>query len=57
MMLRTDRAWAFAGGGIVATSNPRDEWRETELKLAGITDAVSLELESGEHDSRQASNA
>jgi isochorismate synthase len=57
MMLRGDRAWAFAGGGIVATSNPRDEWRETELKLAGITDAVSLELESGEHDSRQASNA
>ncbi len=57
MMLRGDRAWAFAGGGIVATSNPRDEWRETELKLAGITDAVSLELETGEHDSRQASNA
>ncbi len=56
MMLRGDKAWAFAGGGIVATSNPRDEWRETELKLAGITDAVSLELETAEQE-RQASNA
>lgn len=56
MMLRGDRAWAFAGGGIVATSNPRDEWRETELKLAGITDSVGLELETAEHE-RPASNA
>lgn len=54
MMLRGDRAWAFAGGGIVATSNPRDEWRETELKLAGITDAVSLE--AAEHDAVQATS-
>ncbi len=43
LMVRGDTAWAFAGGGIVAASNARDEWRETELKLVGITDAVSIE--------------
>jgi isochorismate synthase len=43
LMVRGDTAWAFAGGGIVAASNARDEWRETELKFAGITDALTLE--------------
>ncbi|MBC7794609.1 MAG: isochorismate synthase [Clostridia bacterium] len=46
MVLRPDAAWAFAGGGIVAASNGRDEWRETELKLAGITETVVESYES-----------
>ena len=28
---------------VVAASNARDEWRETELKLGGITDAIAIE--------------
>lgn len=59
MMLRDDAAWAFAGGGIVAASNGRDEWRETELKLAGITEAVveTYEADSSKADSTQAASA
>ena len=32
-LLRGDRAWSFAGAGIVADSDPAAEWRETEAKL------------------------
>ena len=52
MVVRDDVAWAFAGGGIVAASNARDEWRETELKLGGITDAIALESGEARPDER-----
>ncbi len=33
------RAWVYAGGGIVADSEPRSEWEETELKFRPMLDA------------------
>lgn len=34
VLLATDRAWLFAGAGIVAGSDAFAEWEETELKLS-----------------------
>lgn len=39
-LLDGDRAWAFAGGGMVEDSDPDAEWRETELKLSTILGAL-----------------
>ena len=33
------RAWVYAGAGIVADSEPRSEWDETELKFRPMLDA------------------
>lgn len=39
-VLRGPEAIAWAGAGIVAASEPEQEWRETELKLQTIADAL-----------------
>jgi isochorismate synthase len=39
-VLRGSRAWVFAGGGIVASSDPQAELAETELKMAPIVRAL-----------------
>ena len=33
-------AWAYAGAGVVAGSDPAAEWDETELKLTAVTNAL-----------------
>jgi menaquinone-specific isochorismate synthase len=38
--VREDRAWVYAGAGIVAGSNPDREWTETELKARAMLDAL-----------------
>ena len=35
-LLQEEEAWAFAGAGIVAASDPEAEWRETAHKMATI---------------------
>ena len=42
-LLRGDTAWAFAGGGIVAGSEPGREHRETVLKLRPILGALGVD--------------
>lgn len=39
-VLRGSRAWAYAGAGLVAGSDPAREWDETETKLAAICAAL-----------------
>ena len=34
------RALVYAGGGIVAGSDPDNEWAETELKFGALLDAL-----------------
>jgi len=41
VFLHADRAWAFAGAGIVADSKPESEWRETNHKLRAIRSALT----------------
>jgi isochorismate synthase len=41
-LLRGERAWSFAGAGVVAGSDPRAEWDETELKLGTIQRALGV---------------
>ena len=41
LALRGGRARIFAGAGIVEGSDPELEWKETELKMKGILDAVA----------------
>jgi menaquinone-specific isochorismate synthase len=38
--VRGDRAWVYAGAGIVAGSTPEREWIETELKARAMLDAL-----------------
>jgi isochorismate synthase len=42
VLLQGATAHAYAGAGIVATSNPQAEWEETELKLRTVRDALRL---------------
>ena len=42
-VVRGARAWVFAGGGIVASSDPRAEHAETELKMAPMLRALGVE--------------
>jgi isochorismate synthase len=42
-VVRGARAWVFAGGGIVASSDPRSEHAETELKMAPMLRALGVE--------------
>lgn len=41
-LVEARQAWAYAGAGIVAASDPVAEWDETVLKLRPIADALSL---------------
>jgi len=43
--LRGGRAWLGAGGGIVADSDPEQEWRESNLKAAALSQALGFEPE------------
>ncbi|HRF97415.1 MAG TPA: chorismate-binding protein, partial [Aggregatilineales bacterium] len=38
-----DRAWLYAGAGIVADSDPRKEWDETALKFRPMMGALGIE--------------
>jgi len=38
-LMRPDRAWAFAGAGLVADSDPELEWEETALKLQAMCES------------------
>lgn len=42
-MIEDARYALFAGGGVTLRSNAADEWRETEMKTATLSDAVLLE--------------
>ena len=42
MVAQAHRAWLYAGCGIVAKSDPTQEWRETELKLKPMMTALGL---------------
>ena len=39
-LIRDNRAWLYAGSGIVADSDPRAEYEETSLKLAPLMGAL-----------------
>ncbi|MEL7233810.1 MAG: isochorismate synthase, partial [Chloroflexota bacterium] len=39
---RKGTVWCYAGGGIVADSEPEREWRETELKFRPMLNAVGV---------------
>jgi isochorismate synthase EntC len=39
--LRANRARLYAGAGIVHGSDPIAEWKETELKMRPIADALA----------------
>ena len=41
-LVRPDAAWAWAGAGVVAGSDPASEWRETTHKLATVRRALRL---------------
>ncbi len=41
-LVRGRRAWAFAGAGIVAASDPRAEWDETGSKLRTVVDGAAV---------------
>jgi salicylate biosynthesis isochorismate synthase len=41
-LLGRDRAWLYAGAGIVLASNPEDEYRETEAKLRRLSSALGV---------------
>lgn len=36
------RVWAYAGGGIVADSNPAEEWEETEIKFRPMLEVFRM---------------
>ncbi len=46
-VLRRDRAWLYAGAGIVRGSDPEAEWRETELKMAPMREALDTAARQG----------
>ena len=46
-VLREGRAWVHTGAGIVADSNPSDEYDETEAKAAGLRTALNPQPASG----------
>lgn len=43
-LLRADRAWAFAGCGIVAGSDPEAEYAESQAKLLPLLEALGAEV-------------
>ena len=54
-LLTPRRAVAFAGAGIVATSDPAAEWRETEAKLRTATRAIRVAVQPAMNDAVRAS--
>ena len=46
-VLTEDRAWAFAGAGIVEGSDPLGEWQETQAKLRTIGDTLMTAMPTG----------
>ena len=49
-LLRGARAWVFAGGGIVASSDASAEWDETALKMAPVLAALGATPEPRPRD-------
>ncbi len=45
-LVTPQRAWAFAGAGIVEASDPSAEWEETELKLQTVAASLATRLEA-----------
>jgi isochorismate synthase len=45
-LLAGQRAWSFAGAGIVSDSDPAAEWNETEVKLRAVGRSLSARQES-----------
>jgi isochorismate synthase EntC len=41
-LLGPDRAWLYAGAGIVLASDPQAEYRETEAKLRRLSHALGV---------------
>jgi menaquinone-specific isochorismate synthase len=41
-IVQAEEVTAFAGAGIMATSNPEKEWLETEMKFNPLLDAVEF---------------
>ena len=48
-VLRDGRAWVHTGAGIVADSNPADEFEETEAKAAGLRAAFHPDSHDAPH--------
>lgn len=44
-VIQNERAWLYAGGGIVADSQPEKEWQETALKFRPMLRALGIESE------------
>lgn len=42
-VVQRERAWLFAGAGIVAASEPEREWQETALKFRPMLEAFAVE--------------
>jgi para-aminobenzoate synthetase component 1 len=45
LVLRDGRAWLGAGGGIVADSDPEEEWRESNHKARALAEALGFDPE------------
>ena len=45
-LLRGSKAWAFAGAGIVADSDPLSEWEETAIKLEAVSKNLVMDEQS-----------
>jgi menaquinone-specific isochorismate synthase len=44
-VVQHERAWLYAGGGIVADSQPEKEWEETALKFRPMLQALGIQEE------------
>ncbi len=49
-LLDRERAFVFAGAGIVEASDPEAEWTETELKSQTMANALCLSIRGAKHD-------
>jgi anthranilate synthase component 1 len=45
--MKGGRAWVQAGAGIVADSDPQEEWQETEAKARAVLLALGLAGRTG----------
>jgi isochorismate synthase len=54
-VVRGARAWIYAGGGIIAGSDPASEYAETELKMTPLLRAVGAEPQLGVEPSQEPS--
>lgn len=51
-VVQRSRAWLYAGGGIVADSQPQREWEETRWKFRPILEALGVGREAGSEGRR-----